>query len=332
MNTFASRAAAAILSVVATARGAEIRRRVPLGWTTTRPAQPYVELEVGGVRTHALVDTGASDHVVARALADDAGLVTVSMRAHGVDHGAGAMDLRGLASTPVTIPGWGPLSPSLRTARDDAAFAVASVHARFRALGLGAFVSPQRLVEPGHAVVVDLPRSELVEVAIADLRAELDTRGDAALFTGATSRCLHGQGPRAGVTWLTDALVEGQPARLLVDTGAAFGDLFRTSTVGRALLARRSGTSTLVTAARTVEAPYSDDLTVRIGEVQRSSLRWNLVDSQGAPVCPYDGVLAIDVLRACAVAFDGKNVSGRCAVAPTTPGVKPQRTKKRHPR
>ncbi len=306
---------AAVLALEASfAHGAEpVRRRVPIHWTSAKPAQPYVMLEVDGVETHALVDTGASDHVVARAFVDDARLPTVAIRAQGVDHGAGAMPLRGLAHGPVHIPGWGPLEPNLSTSKDGFAFAVASVHPRFRELGLGAFVSPQRLVTQGHAVMVDLAGSELVEVPLGHVRAALEARGEVALFSGGTSACLHGSGSRAGVTWMTDALVEGAHAKLLVDTGAAFGDLFRDSAVGRALLTREGTTGSIVTAGQKLETQRIDGVALRVGDLQRTDLRWNLVESQGKPVCAYDGVLAIDVLRTCALAFDGKSVAGRCA-------------------
>ncbi len=299
-------------AAVVPAHAAEPRRRAAIGWTTAKPSQPFVELEVAGVRTHALVDTGASDHVIARALVDEAGLPTVSLRAQGVDHGAGAMPLRGLAHTAVTIPGFGPLEPALSTSREGLAFAVASVHPRFHELGLGAFLSPQRLVTASHAIVVDLVHGELLEVPLPQLRATLEATGPLSLFTGNATTCSHGSGPHAGTTWMADALVEGRSARLLVDTGAAFGDLFRDSPIGRALVTREGSTATMVTAGQSLETARVEDLTVRVGEVQRSRLRWNLVDSQGKPVCPYDGVLGIDVLRHCAIAFDGRTVAGRC--------------------
>jgi predicted aspartyl protease len=311
-----------------------VRRRVPIQWTSAKPSQPYVRLEVGGVETHALVDTGASDHVVSRTFVDDARLPTVPIRAQGVDHGAGAMTLRGLAHGQVQIPGWGPLDPNLSSPKDGLAFAVATVHARFRELGLGAFVSPQRLVAPGHAVIVDLARSELLEVPVGHVRAALEARGDVALFTGGTSACLHGAGPRAGVTWMTDALVEGAHAKLLVDTGAAFGDLFRESSVGRALLTREGTTASIVTAGQSLETQRIEGVALRVGDLQRTDLRWNLVESQGSPVCAYDGVLAIDVLRTCALAFDGKSVAGRCArndaaAQPPKKGARPRKHRKK---
>jgi hypothetical protein len=307
-----------------------VRRRVPIHWTTARPAQPYVTLTVGGAETRALIDTGASDHVIAHAFVDDARLATVAIRAQGVDHGAGSMPLRGLAHAEAIIPGWGPLEPNLSTAKDGLAYAVASVHPRFRELGLGAFVSPQRLVTPGHAIVVDLPGSEIVEVPLSHARAALEARGAVALFTGGASACLHGAGPRAGVTWMTDALVEGAHAKLLVDTGAAFGDLFRDSPVGRALLTRQGAADALVTAGQSLESARVEGLALRVGDLQRTNLRWNLVESQGKPVCAYDGVLAIDVLRRCALAFDGRTIAGRCAgdeaaAQPTKKGARPRK-------
>jgi hypothetical protein len=243
------------------------------------------------------------------------------------------MPLRGLAHTAATIPGFGPLEPTLSTSRDGAAFAVAAVHPRFHELGLGAFVSPQRLVTAGHAIVVDLAHGELLEIPVAQLRATLEEVGPLSLFTGSAHTCIHGGGTQAGITWITDALVEGRPARLLVDTGAAFGDLFRESIIGRALTSREGTTATMVTAGQSLETARVDDLTVRVGEVQRSKLRWNLVESQGKPVCPYDGVLGIDVLRHCAIAFDGQTISGRCeALELGAKAARPPTLKKSAPR
>ena len=292
--------------------GLSVRRHVSIGWTSTKPAQPFVTVQIGDVTSHALVDTGASDHVIASSLVESASLPTVSLRAQGVDHGAGSLQLSGLAHTDVSIAGWGPLEASLSTTKDGTAFAVAGVHPRFQELGLGAFVSPQRLVTAGHAVVVDLAASEIVEVPVTQLRAYLDAKGGASLFTAGSEVCKHGKGTRSGTTWIADALIEGHPARLLVDTGAAYGDLFRDSVVGRALVGRDKSNTTMVTAGSTLDAERISDITVRLGEVQRSKLRWTLVPSQGKPVCPYDGVLGIDVLRSCVVAFDGQTMSGRC--------------------
>lgn len=313
------------------ARAAGVRRRVTIGWTTTKPAQPFVTLAVGDVTTHALVDTGASDHVIASALVEAAGLSTVSLHAQGVDHGAGSMQLRGLAHSDVHVPGWGPLEPNIGTAKDGMAFAVAGVHERFQELGLGAFVSPQRLVTAGFAVVVDLARSEMVEVPVPLLRAYLDEHGGTSLFTAGADVCKHGSSARAGITWIANALLEGHPARLLVDTGAAYGDVFRDTPLGRSIIGRDRASTTMVTAGSTLDTERVSNVTVRLGDLQRSKLNWTLVPSQGKPVCPYDGVLGIDVLRACAVAFDGQHISGRCAqtTEAAEPPVKAARPRKK---
>lgn len=306
-------------SVIPGGAAANVRRRVPILWTTTTPAQPYVIALVGDAKTHALLDTGASDHVFSLSFAHAAGLPTVAIHAQGVDHGAGALALRGLVHVTSRIEGWGPLDASLSTPKDGLAYAVAVVHDRFRELGLGAFVSPQRLVTRGHAVVIDLQKSELVELPAGELRSYLDGHRGRALFTGSAEACKHGTGARAGITWTTDALIEGHAARLLVDTGAASGDLFRDSPVGRAIQTRGHADASIVTARGPIAASRVDGLTLRLGDLQFHNLRWDVVPAQGAPVCRYDGVLGINVLRNCVVAFDGTAISGRCTEPPGAP-------------
>lgn len=124
---------------------------------------PMIEAVVHGVATRLILDTGSTDHVLTRVLADRAGLQTWPGDA-GKDH-AGA-----------PVPSWGANDPDLIVGGHRSQLADVKIidgPPPFAAWGIGGFLSPQKLAAGGYAVV-DLVNGHFMHVA-CDSEADLST-------------------------------------------------------------------------------------------------------------------------------------------------------------
>jgi hypothetical protein len=222
----------------------------------------------------------------------------------GTDH-AGRTIATARAEHPnVTLDGWGMLK--------DGPMLVTDVPPIIEKLGIGAFVSPQRLTEDGDAVVLDLAGGEIRAALFSDaLRAEGFT-GPLLIGDGARA-CEDTQSPIKGLAFVVPTSVEGQRADLLVDTGAQRSDLLAASAAGQALAPRSIANKEQMYGAsgrlmsRTVKGAR-----LRAGELA-FALDVDLIGGESDPYCPRDGVLSMDVLRSCVLVLGRKQIAARCA-------------------
>ena len=119
------------------------------GGTTTH--SPMVHATLGGVDTRLILDTGSTDHVLTKALVDEAGLLTEPGEP-GTDHAGAEVASWSIGGTTIDI--------------DGVRFALRSVIAidgppPFVGWGIGGFLSPQHLHSSAW-VVIDLVRDRLV--------------------------------------------------------------------------------------------------------------------------------------------------------------------------
>jgi predicted aspartyl protease len=265
---------------------------------------PVIHGTVSGQPTWMLVDTGANSHVIAGWFAKKAGLTLAKLGDIGTDH-AGRTIATSRAEHPhVKLEGWGELA--------DGPMLVTDVPPIIEKLGIGAFISPQRLTEDGDAVILDL--------AAAEIRATMfDEALKAERFTGPTligedaRVCEDTQSPIKGLAFVVPTSVDGQKAELLVDTGAQRSDLLAASDAGQALASRSIankeqmyGASGRLT-SRTVKGAR-----LRAGELA-FALDVDLIGGESDPYCPRDGVLSMDVLRSCVLVLGRKQIAARCA-------------------
>ncbi len=265
---------------------------------------PLVHGTVAGTPTWMLVDTGANSHVVAGWLARQVGLPLKKLGDLGADHAGRTIATYRVDHPQMTIDDWGPLvdGPTLAT----------EVPSLIEELGIGAFVSPQELASGGNgAVVLDFPASEMHAAAYDDAVHKLGHRGSSLAPNGGRV-CEDDATPIQGLAFVLPATIEGRAVDLLVDTGAQRSDLLATSSAGKALASRSAANhEQLYAASGRMTSRTVKGATVTLGEFAVHS-DIDLIPGSADPFCPRDGVVSMDVLRACVLVLGKTSMTGRC--------------------
>lgn len=265
---------------------------------------PLVHGTVAGTATWMLVDTGANSHVVAGWLARQVGLSLKKLGDLGSDHAGRTIATFRVDHPQVTIDDWGavPDGPMLAT----------EVPPLIEELGIGAFVSPQRLVEgDGGAVVLDFLAGEMRRSPYDDAIHKLGHRGSSIAPNGGRV-CEDDASPIQGLAFVLPASIEGRPVDLLVDTGAQRSDLLATSAGGKALASRGvANKEQLYAASGRMTSRTVKGATVSVGDYAvRTDV--DLIPGTADPYCPRDGVVSMDVLRSCVLVLGKTGMAGRC--------------------
>lgn len=265
---------------------------------------PLVSGRIDGHPVMMLVDTGANSHVIAGWLARKLGLPMKKLGDVGTDHVGKAIATYRIDKADIVVDDWGRLNATTVLATE-----VPDVIER---LGIGVFLSPQRLDEDGDAVLMDLAKGELRAAWWADAREEMGDTGIALVTTPDGHACEENDGPVKGLAFVLPTTIDSENAQLLVDTGAQHSDVFLTSPPGTKLAGRSS--------------PNKEPMYTASGKISARKLRGAKIVSGAFPVtadidllagaadesCPRDGVLAMDVLRSCRLLLGHKQILGRC--------------------
>jgi predicted aspartyl protease len=272
---------------------------------------PMVTGTIAGHPALMVVDTGANSHVIAGWLARRLGLTMRKLGDTGTDHVGKTITTFRIDKPELAIDDWGALVrvPVLATEVPEA----------IEKLGIGVFISPQRLVEDGDAVLLDLVKGEMRPAWWDEARDAL-AAGGLPLVLGEQARaCEENEGRIKGLSFVLPATVGDERAELLVDTGAQYSDLFTTSTAGERLLDRSLvDKEPMYAASGKVTARKLNGARVRAGSFAVTTDVGLIVGSSDAS-CPRDGVLAMDVLRSCTLLLGRARLYGRCAAAPAEP-------------
>jgi predicted aspartyl protease len=242
---------------------------------------PFVEVTLGDVVTRFLVDTGATAHVVDRAT----------------------------MSTPppsITVNGWGPVAVA-------GGIAVVDLPERIRAHGIGGILAPQLLAERGQAVLVDLSNSQLRGVPRSTAWSQL---GDfsAQLAPAGQRLCPADPSDAERRAIAVDAKVDGEPTKLLIDTGASRTWVSDGSKAG----AKASSHPVM---GHSIAHNARDEVASELhGGVRIEASAWSLaVDVGVSPApgplpCGAEARLGMDVLHDCAIALTADEVAVGCRV------------------
>ena len=288
------------------AQGA-LSRRAPLRYEIRgRPFPlPLVSGTIGGQPVLMLVDTGANSHVIAGWLARRLRIPMKKVGDVGTDHVGKTIATYRIDKADITLDGWGALATTTVLATE--------VPEVIEKLGIGAFISPQRLVEEGDAVILDLAKGEIRSAWFEEAHYELSAKGEPLVLGSDQGRaCEESEGPVRGLAYVLPATVEAQRVDLLVDTGAQHSDIFTTSAAGRKLVRASVGNKEpMYTASGTISARKLRAAKVRAGSVNVVT-DVDIIQGSSDPSCPRDGVLAMDVLRSCALLLGRSRIFGRC--------------------
>lgn len=268
---------------------------------------PLVTGTIAGQPVLMLVDTGANSHVIAGWLARKLGLTMKKLGDVGTDHVGKTIATYRVEKPDLAIDDWGPLAPTPVLATD--------VPEVIEKLGIGVFISPQRLVEEGDSVVLDLAKGELRPAWWDDARYEMSAVG-IPLIAGEARACEETEGPIKGLAYVLPGAIESQHVELLLDTGAQHSDVFTTSFAGQ----RLAGQSTvnkepMYTASGKISARRLKGARVAAGSFAVTT-DVDLIGGAADSSCPRDGVLAMDVLRSCTLLLGRQRIYGRCTAPP----------------
>ena len=264
---------------------------------------PLVTGTIAGQPVLMLVDTGANSHVIAGWLARKLGLPMKKLGDVGTDHVGKTIATFRIEKPDLAIDEWGTLTPMPVLATD--------VPEVIEKLGIGVFISPQRLVEEGDSVVLDLAKGELRAAWWDEARYELSATG-VPLVLGEARACEETEGPIKGLAYVLPGAVESQRVELLLDTGAQHSDVFTTSFAGQKLTAQSTvNKEPMYTASGKISARKLKSARVSSGSFAVTT-DVDLIAGAADSSCPRDGVLAMDVLRSCALLLGRQRIYGRC--------------------
>ena len=275
---------------------------------------PLVTGTIAGQPALMLVDTGANSHVIAGWFARKLGLGMKKLGDVGTDHVGKTIATYRIEKPELAIDEWGALAPTPVLATD--------VPEVIEKLGIGAFISPQRLVEDGDSVVLDLAKGELRPAWWDEARYELSAAGVPLVF-GEARACEETEGPIKGLAFVVPATIEAQRVDLLVDTGAQHSDVFTASPAGQRLVGQSTvNKEPMYTASGKISARKLKAARVATGAFSVVT-DVDLIGGGADSSCPRDGVLAMDVLRSCALLLGRSRVYGRCNLPVPEPSPPP---------
>ena len=245
---------------------------------------PLVRVNIGGQPAFMLVDSGASAHVITQ---DVAHRLEVASKASGVsflDAAGRRQSARTTDASQIAIEGWGKLTsgPLYVVPGDGGHMSTIS--------GIAGLLSPQTL-DPSHTIVFDLSREEIHTV-------DGDQAADPFMFgpqdLGVTKAC--------GNIYFLTAIIEGEPVRMLVDTGADSTLVYGRTAAGHRLRMKRTEHGGEIHA---VSGPVAADLLasvrMRVGGLLQTR-DMTIIEAPGDG-CGGEGILGLDVLRNCTLVF-----------------------------
>jgi hypothetical protein len=265
---------------------------------------PLVSGKIAGRPALMLVDTGANSHVIAGWFARKLGLPLKKLGDVGTDHVGKSIATYRIDKPDIVIDDWGKLSVSTVLA--------AEVPDVLQKLGIGAFISPQRLDEEGDAVVLDLANGEIRAAWWDEASSDLAESGATLVHPEDARACEENDGPVKGLAFVVPSTIESHEVRLLVDTGAQHSDVFTSSPAGQKLLGQSAGSKeAMYTASGKISARKLRRARVTTGSFTVTT-DVDLIQGGADASCPRDGVLAMDVLRSCTLLFGRARMFGRC--------------------
>ncbi|MBX3230509.1 MAG: aspartyl protease family protein [Labilithrix sp.] len=266
---------------------------------------PVVTGHVAGQPVLMLVDTGANSHVIAGWLARKLGLPMKKLGDIGTDHVGKSIAAYRLDGVDIAIDDWGKLATTTLLATE--------VPPVIEKLGIGAFISPQRLEEEGDAVVLDLAKGELRSAWWDESLREMADKGVRLFDVDQGRTCEDSEGPVRGLAYVMPSVIEQQKVSLLVDTGAQHSDVFIGSSAGQRLLPQSTpNKEAMYTASGPITARKIANARITTGSFSVTA-NVDLIQGAADASCPRDGVLAMDVLRSCSLLLGRTRIVGRCA-------------------
>ncbi len=267
---------------------------------TTFPS-PLVDAIVDGQPTTLIVDTGATQHVIASWLTAELSLPLEKGAERALDHTGREVPVLRLPHAHMSISGWGSL--------DEASLLVVDVPEVLQRMNIGGFLSPQALAGPGRAVVLDLREGQMWEGSVEESARKLASRADS------NSRARQGistcRGSIAGLRLFVPLIIEGIAVRMQIDSGASQSSLFMSSPAGKELSSRSSSSRTAYAASGAYTVPILESASMRLGAFE-SKGDVDFLPQGARSDCPSDGFVGMDVLKSCVLLLAEEGAEVAC--------------------
>ncbi len=285
---------------------APLTRRAPLRYDVGGRAfpLPIVRGSIGGHPTLLLVDTGANVHVVAGWLARKLRFDLKKLGEQGTDHLGRSITTWQVDFPRLALEQWGAVGAT--------SMIVIEIPQAFEKLGIGGILSPQKLADEGDAVVLDLYGGEMRAAWWDDAARELSASGTS-LVTSEIRACEEPDGNGTGLAYVVPSAIDGQKVSLLVDTGAQRSDVLASSPAGQKLAPRSvADREPMYTASGKVVIRRVHDARIETGGFAVAG-DIGVVEGSADRACPRDGMLGMDVLRACRLLLGRTRFYGTCS-------------------
>lgn len=260
---------------------------------------PLVRGTVHSKETVFIVDTGAQVSVVDTKLAKDAGLI-VTQGGSAQDPSGAAVAMDKTEAPGFVVEGLGAVPDRLT--------AVIAMPELITKLGIGAILSPQMLAQGGHQVVLDMRSREL---RLDDPSAA--TKVSSSVFDlGPIQVCRYDEKGFGAASLIVQAVVDGVPTPVELDTGASTTFVVADSAIGRKLAARTDGEhKQSVSAAGELETSRFASVPGTIGEFDVSGPLMTMPGKRSG-ACGYEGRIGIDRLRTCTLVIAQNDARATC--------------------
>jgi hypothetical protein len=279
--------------------------RIPLRYesrlVTADFPNPATRLTIDGRSAWFLFDTGAGVHVVASWYANAAGL-TIEERlddtVHGRDSTGRPLRFRGVRAVTAQLDDTTPLTL--------AQAAVGDFPPEFERSQIGGVISPQLLAGPGEAAVLDL---RIPELRLEPEGVALSRLGARWLPREQVRTCGSAGAAVPNLVYAVAATVAGRAGALVLDTGAKATTVRANSALARGLRRARGGHTTGLS-GRGHAYSVARRTTVALAG-GRHTIDVRIADVAASP-CRADGLVGLDVLRACALVLAPEDVAIVC--------------------
>ncbi|MEQ9321205.1 MAG: aspartyl protease family protein [Polyangiaceae bacterium] len=250
---------------------------------------PWIEVSVNGVKTKAILDTGAEFHVVQTWFADEAKIGSDGDQDVDVTDSSKKSVKASFARVRGRVEGWGPL---------DTPAVLMPTFAAFETAGVGMIVNPLLLAAPGKALRLDFVAREMSE-----LDALTEPAPSTVLQTCASVSRLKNGTVITTNRQVTEVEIAGSTTALTVDSGARTTVIAAGSDATEELVKLATGTETAAGVLGTEEVKTIAEpvpITVAGVTLKVSGIRLGPEEKKRTS-CNDDGVLGMDVLEHCVV-------------------------------
>lgn len=263
---------------------------------------PLVRGTVNGKETAFIVDTGAQVSVIDAKLAAEAALPILT-GGSAQDPSGSAVAMSKTDAPNIVVDGLGPVPNRMA--------AVIAIPEMLTKLGIGGILSPQMISSDGHQVVVDLANREL---RLDDPGAANKT-SEKVFDLGPIQVCRYDDKGFGAASLIAQAVIDGIPTMVELDTGASSTFVVADSAIGKKLGERTDGEHRKsMGAAGEIDTARFENVAATLGELNVSGpLMW--MPGKRSGNCGYEGRVGIDRLKTCTLVIAQRDARATCTKA-----------------